>query len=130
MRFVLAALLLCAGIALSAPRSTPWPPIPAVVQGLGGPITVRVIPAPKDEEGAELWGSWEISTRVIEIDANAPLEFQHHTLYHELCHATLGDSGLVNVIEEKQIEAICDAFGSARIREMRGEMQYSVGRSR
>lgn len=112
---ILAAVLLAA----PAPIAPDWPPIPATVQGLGGPITVKLIPNPKDEDGAELWGSWEQSTRVIEIDAGAPIEFQHHTLGHELCHATLGDSGLVNLLEEKLIEALCDALGSARVQEMR-----------
>lgn len=111
----------CARAEIAAAFSPPrWPPIPAVVQGMGGPITVRVIPNPKDEDGNELWGSWEQSTRVIEIDAAAPIEFRWHTLGHELCHAALGDSGLVNVIEEKLVEALCDAFGTARVQEMRG----------
>lgn len=101
-------------------QGSDWPPLPATVQGLAGPITVRVTVGLKDEEGAELWGSWEQHTRTIEIDSEATPEFRWHTLGHELCHATLGDSGHESLIEDKQVEALCDAFGSTRVQEMRG----------
>lgn len=100
-------------------RSGPWAPLPTTVQGLAGPITVKLVADPKDEEGNELWGSWEQHIRTIEIDAAAPPEFQWHTLGHELCHATLGDSGAINLLDADEQEALCDAFGSARVQEMR-----------
>lgn len=89
---------------------------------MAGPITVKLVVNPKDEEGNELWGSWEQSTRVIEIDAAAPIAFQWHTLGHELCHAALGDSGAVNLLDADEQEVVCDAMGSARIQEMRGAL--------
>lgn len=125
MRIGFAAALLCVLILAAdltpSPAPQPWPPIPAVVQGMGGPITVKITPNLKDEDGAELWGSWEQHIRTIQIDSAAPPEYRWHTLGHELCHAALGDSGLVNEIEEKQAEALCDALGSARVQEMRGQ---------
>lgn len=99
-----------------------WPPLPAVVQGLAGPITVKITVGLEDEEGAELWGSWEQNTRLIEIDSEASPEFRWHTLGHELCHATLGDSGHEYLLEEKQIEALCDALATSRMAEMRGAL--------
>jgi Zn-dependent peptidase ImmA (M78 family) len=96
-----------------------WPALPTQVQGLAGPITVKITVGLKDEEGAELWGSWEQNKRLIEIDSEATPEFRWHTLGHELCHAVLGDAGYVNTIEASQQEALCDAFGSARVQEMR-----------
>lgn len=125
MKIALAALIAAFGLAVLAPERTQpehqWPPLPTMVQGLAGPITVKVTVGLKDEGGAELWGSWEQNTRTIEIDSEASPEFRWHTLGHELCHATLGDSGLVNQVEEGLAEALCDAAGSARIAEMRGQ---------
>lgn len=124
MRFIGPALVLASLLGLAVLHaggtSRPWPPIPTTVQGLAGPITVKLVPNPKDEEGNELWGSWEQHIRTIEIDEAAPVEFQWHTLGHELCHAVLGDAGYVNTIEADDQEALCDAFGSARVQEMRG----------
>lgn len=97
-----------------------FPVIPTSVQGLGGPITVKLVRAPLDEEGEELWGSFTVSTRVIEIESNASSEFRWHILGHELCHAALLDSGLGNTISDAGQEALCDTFGTARVQEMRG----------
>lgn len=97
-----------------------YPALPRTVQGMGGPITVNLVRGPVDEDGEELWGSFEAETRTIEIEAEASREFQWHILGHELCHATLFDSGLINTLSDAGQEALCDAFGSARIQEMRG----------
>lgn len=97
-----------------------FPALPSVVQGMAGPIRVKIVLNPKDEEGDELWGSFEAATRTIEIEAKATREFQWHILGHELCHAALFDSGLLNTISDAGQEALCDALGSARIQEMRG----------
>lgn len=97
-----------------------FPPIPHTVQGMGGPIAVKMILHPTDEEGEELWGSFEAHSRTIEIELEASREFQWHILGHELCHAALFDSGLLNTISDAGQEALCDALGSARIQEMRG----------
>lgn len=97
-----------------------YPAIPHTVQGMGGPITVKLVRGPVDEDGEELWGSFEAEIRTIEIEVEAAREFQWHILGHELCHATLFDSGLINTLSDAGQEALCDAFGSARIQEMRG----------
>lgn len=97
-----------------------YPALPHTVQGMAGPITIKIVRAPVDENGEELWGSFEAATRTIEIELEASREFQWHILGHELCHATLFDSGLLNTLSDAGQEALCDAFGSARIQEMRG----------
>lgn len=97
-----------------------WPPIPKTVYGAGGPIRVKIGSPVKGEKGDDAWGTWEPSTRTIELEKKATIEHQWRVLGHELMHAMLADSGLVNLLTDEMQEAICDAAGTARIAEMRG----------
>lgn len=99
-----------------------WPPLPAVVYGAGGPITVALVDSCKSEKGEDAWGTWTPETRAIEIDRKASREHQWRTLGHEVAHAVLADTGLVNLLTDESQEALCDAFGTARVAEMRGRM--------
>lgn len=106
----------------SLPENAQFPALPTEVQGLGGPILVNIVLNPVDEDGAGLWGSFTARTRTIEIESeDSSPAFRWHILGHELCHAALFDSGLLNTISDEGQEAICDAMGSARVQEMRGK---------
>lgn len=97
-----------------------WPPIPKSVMGAGGPITVKLVDSCKGEKGDDAWGTWVPETRTIEIDRKASPEHQWRVLGHEIAHAVLADTGLVNLLTDESQEALCDAFGTARVMEMRG----------
>lgn len=100
----------------------PWPVVPRLWRGAGGPITVRLRRRPKHEDGTEVWGLWDDAARRITIDGTAKREHQWRVLFHELTHAALHDSGIENLLEAKAVEAICDAISTARYQEMRGNL--------
>lgn len=95
------------------------PALPTTVMGLGGPITVDVADKLTDEDGAHCWGLWLATTRVVRIEKQ-DRRHMWATLYHELVHAALDDSGLSNLLTEPQQEGICDAIATARVRERFG----------
>lgn len=99
-----------------------WPPLPPTVYGLGGPITVKFVDGCKGEKDDEAWGTWTPETRTIEIDRKATAEHQWRIFGHELAHSVLADTGLVNLLTDESQESLCDAFGTARVQEMRGSM--------
>lgn len=99
-----------------------WPPIPTLLRGAGGPITVRKRKKPRHKDGDEVWGLWDGAARRITIDSTAKIEHQWLVLFHELTHAALHDAGVENLMDDAGVEAICDAMATARIQEMRGEL--------
>src|SRR5678816_1736466 len=98
-----------------------WPKIPTVIQGAGGPITVRLARRIVYNR-TTWWGDWNAHTRVVRIDRAAPIAHQWRTLFHELAHAALTDSGLAYLFSEDGNEALCDAVATARIVEMRAQL--------
>lgn len=99
-----------------------WPPIPTLVRGAGGPITVRRVKCPRGSDGEEAWGTWDEGRRAIRLDRNASPDHQWRTLFHELCHAAFDDAGLEAVLEDSAQEALCRAIATARIQELRGQL--------
>ena len=90
--------------------------IPKKVMGLGGPITVKVVPKLRRKKD-KLSGLWLPDTREIHL-----LDQKHsemlHTYFHELAHAALYDSGQHNLLSQDGNEAIADLMGMARLREL------------
>ena len=93
-----------------------YPPIPSTVETIGGAVRVVVVTALCDEDGAACWGLWVRSAREIRLAPLTPA-LQWATLFHELHHVALDDSGLANLLSAKMQEALCDASASARMRE-------------
>lgn len=89
--------------------------LPKTVNGLGGPIKVRVVPKLK-LKGVKVAGLWYSYARKIEIAGFLPIREQRHTLYHELVHAALDDSGLHNTLTKESQEVLCDLLATARLR--------------
>jgi hypothetical protein len=85
----------------------------------GGPIAVTVV-AKLHEGGVECWGVWMLEDREIKIQRHRSRAHMWNTLYHELTHAALDDSGLSNMLTEQQQEMLCDAIATARMREKFG----------
>ena len=96
------------------------PAFPVEVMGLGGPITVEIADKLTDEDGGHCWGLWMAPQRLVKIERHTSRDHMWATLYHELIHAALDDSGLSNMLTEPQQEALCDALATARIRERFG----------
>ncbi len=99
-----------------------WPAIPAIVEGAGGPITVRKVKRARSDDGRPCWGTWEMSKREIQLDRSASREHQTRTYFHELVHAALDDAGIAYLLSEEGAETICEAVASARMRELRGRL--------
>ena len=94
-----------------------WPTIPARVEGMGGPITVRLVKRVR-VRGQACWGSWDDSTRTICLESGAPRRHQWTTFFHELTHSGLDDAGLTDLLSDHGNEAICRAMASLHIRLM------------
>lgn len=97
-----------------------YPPIPKHVNTMRGPVPIKIVDGLKDDDGDTAWGLWQLKPRRIELEKSAPLALQWTTLYHEIVHAALDDSGLGNLFTDQQQEAICDAIATARMRERFG----------
>lgn len=103
-----------------------WPPLPKVVNGAGGPITVELVDAIEPDAGktagdnSVTWGIWEGHKRLIRIVKSVDRSFQWSVLQHELVHAALFDAGVTNLLPPEQEECLADALSTARCAEMRG----------
>lgn len=96
-----------------------YPKLPETVFASGGDVIIVL--KPRIKHGTEeLWGSWEESTRVVEIDSTASPRHQWRTFYHELTHVALTDSGADELLTDGTTEMICDAISTARMRERFG----------
>jgi Zn-dependent peptidase ImmA (M78 family) len=97
-----------------------YPALPATVEGSGGTITVLLKPTLRHADGTECWGMWDSANRTIEIATAAARRHQWRTLYHELTHAALDDSGISQGMTDAMQETLCEALATARMRERFG----------
>ena len=101
-----------------------WPPIPKVLDGLAGPIRVRIrrVEHFHAQDGDECWGLYMPAKREIHLAMKVPPALRWHTLVHEWAHAWLIDSGVVNILpgtgeaHEKAVELVCDSLATAVVR--------------
>jgi Zn-dependent peptidase ImmA (M78 family) len=97
------------------------PPLPKTVEAPGGTITILFKPTLRHPDGTECWGLFDIANRTIEIaTATATRRHQWWTLFHELTHAALDDSGISQGMTDVMQETICEALATARMREKFG----------
>lgn len=90
--------------------------IPKEVQGLGGPIKVEVLEKlKKGTDGTESAGLWRAMKRTIQISSKQSFREQRRSLYHELVHAAVDDSGLAHLLTQPMEEALADLIAMARI---------------
>jgi Zn-dependent peptidase ImmA (M78 family) len=97
-----------------------YPPLPATVEAPGGTITIILRPTLRHNDGTECWGMWDAANRTIELATSGAKRHQWRTLYHELCHAALDDSGISQGMTEAMQETLCEALATARMRERFG----------
>lgn len=101
-----------------------WPAIPKKLDGLAGPIRVRIrrVESFKADDGDHVWGLYKPATREIHLASKLPPAIRWHTLVHEWAHAWLLDSGVVNVLRGEGVdhgqaqELVCDSLASAFVR--------------
>jgi Zn-dependent peptidase ImmA (M78 family) len=94
-----------------------YPALPATVEAPGGTITVILKPTLRHPDGSECWGMFDLANRTIEIATTATKRHQWRTLFHELCHAALDDSGISQGMTEAMQETLCECIATARMRE-------------
>lgn len=99
-----------------------WPPLPLIAHGAGGMIAVLEVAQPKDEDNEGTEGTWEPDTRTISIRDDMHPRRKWLIYFHELMHATLADSGLVNLLTDDSQEALCDAVACSRVVELAGSL--------
>jgi Zn-dependent peptidase ImmA (M78 family) len=92
--------------------------------GAGGMINVKVLRKVL-VEGVECSGSWQASTRSVELASKDPPSYQWRTLFHELTHAAMDDSGVSNFLNKEGEEALCDAMATAWIQAMRHHLKLA-----
>ena len=98
-----------------------YPPLPKSVQGSGGTITVEVVPSlHKTGDEEDTLGDFNPSTRHIRILKSLRGDQRWLVFFHELCHASLWDSGAHNALPCPAEEIVCDAIATARLRERFG----------
>jgi hypothetical protein len=98
-----------------------WPPIPKVLDGLAGPIRVKIrrVESFKAADGDLCWGLYRIAEREIHLASKIPPALRWHTLCHEWAHAWLMDSGLQNLLPNDQtVEVVCDSLATGMVRSM------------
>jgi Zn-dependent peptidase ImmA (M78 family) len=87
--------------------------LPLSIYSQLGPVPVvfvkGLLEAPSEEKA---FGKWDEIKRQIEIDPSACDVAQLCTLFHELSHVALTDSGQVHNFTDQQQEVICDMIGT------------------
>ncbi len=86
-----------------------FPPLPRVIQGMSGPITILRPVRLTKELGAH--GSWEYLSRRIRVQGTLERRMAWETLIHEMAHAALWDNGFP--IDGELEERLCDLWASS-----------------
>jgi hypothetical protein len=93
-----------------------FPPVPATVHSILGPIAVRLVDGSPDPKDADCLGLWEPAARTITLRRDVAPEVLWQTLWHERMHAILWHAS-VRLSRAKE-EDVCDALGTAMCAEM------------
>ena len=93
-----------------------YPPVPPSFRAPAGEVQVRVV-SPADikryaDPGEELFGVYSQEERVIYLRSTIHGASRWRTLYHELAHVWLDDSGLRNGLAHDLEEALVDAVST------------------
>jgi Zn-dependent peptidase ImmA (M78 family) len=103
---------------MTRPKAKRLPALPASVPSAMGAIPVEIVEALKLNDEA-LCGRFSWQKRLIQVEQKMTREAQWYTLYHEMVHVALSDSGVAQVLDERQTEAVCDALALARLEELK-----------
>ena len=92
------------------------PPIPRTMPSILGPIPVEIVANLRDKQDRECFGISRHGERDMRIDRDQHLTKMWATYWHEWFHFVIADAGIE--LDHDKMEAICDAVGNARTREM------------
>lgn len=93
-----------------------YPPIPPQFDAPSGVITVELSDTLENAPNETTMGQYDYLTRVISLRKSMPRRQQWYTLYHEMTHLWLHESGLSNALPDDAEEAICDAVATGMMR--------------
>ena len=80
-----------------------------------GSVRVEIVKLPETDTTMDL-GHFVLSERIIRLKKGMRREQQWHTLYHEIAHVWLADSGIGNGLDDPLEEALCDAISTGMMR--------------
>ena len=86
---------------------------PGETRSLLGPVSVELVDIVGDD--SDTCGEWNHNRRIIRIRAGLPDEVAQHTLWHEIMHMILNDSGVSHSLTKRQEEAVCDAYATFKV---------------
>jgi hypothetical protein len=96
-----------------------YPPIPLEFHAPGGDVRIEVVPIPETAETVDL-GVFPMVERTVRLKKGMRAHQLWRTLFHEMAHVWLCDSGLSNGLKTQVEEAICDAVASGMMQERFG----------
>jgi len=101
-----------------------FPPLPDAIMGPDGKVVpvLLVTKAPLRAEDSETYdhGEYDRQRDVIEINSNASLEDQWHTLHHEKFHLWCWKLGLTYALNPETLEdQVCQGLASAEMAQLR-----------
>lgn len=94
------------------------PPIPLSVPSAMGPVPVVWGDSLKDADGKLIFAGFHPAKRVIYLSRQLELLPAWHALYHERCHVTMWDTGIVAELPMKIQQQLCDQFATASVADM------------
>lgn len=94
--------------------------LPAVVEGIAGPITVGRPPAVVDEKGHPLFGEWRPLNRHLVVLSTLDRRAAWVTFYHELVHSWLQDTGVTHMLTKAEEESTCETVALGLLKLMEG----------
>lgn len=85
--------------------------LPAQIRTLLGPVSVSLVEDLHDGDRS-LLGLAQMDVRTIQIAAELPDEKARATLWHEIVHFLLHDTGVENMLSEDGLEVMCSTIGT------------------
>ena len=89
------------------------PDLPTEISSLLGFVTVELVDTIGDDN--DTYGEWSHCRRAIKIKVGLPNAIAWHTLWHEIMHMILNDSGVAHALTKRQEEAVCDAYATFKV---------------
>lgn len=100
------------------PRELPYD-LPAEVHTALGPIKVEVRSDIRGVQNQPIMAGYDPALRIVYVNRDVrDRAAMWQAFYHEICHVTLFDSGVAQLIPDRLQDAICDATATARVAEM------------
>lgn len=103
------------------------PPIPATTPSVLGPVPTTRVRDLRDKKDRACYGIWRSDVRDVRLESDMALVKAWHTYWHEWAHIVMDDAGVISK-DDEVAERLCDAFATARVREMLDKPTTQVAR--